>query len=60
MRQSERVVHLGLDLEHPDPELIRNFIRWVGFVGPVSVTVGERPSLAARLVTPQGSKTLRS
>ena len=50
----------GLDLEHPDPELIQSFIRWVGFVGPVSVTAGERPSLVARLSTPQGAKTLRS
>jgi Glyoxalase-like domain len=50
----------GLDLEHPNPELIRSFLRWVGFEGPVSVAEGERPSLVARLVTPQGSKTLRS
>ena len=50
----------GLDLEHPNPELIRNFLMWVGFEGPVSVAEGERPSLAARLTTPQGPKTLRS
>ena len=50
----------GLDLEHPDPELIRSFLRWVGFVGPVSVALGDRPSLTARLATPQGSKTLHS
>lgn len=49
-----------LELEHPNPELIRSFLRWVGFEGPVSVAEGGRPSLAARLTTPQGSKTLRS
>ncbi|HEU4940462.1 MAG TPA: VOC family protein [Candidatus Eisenbacteria bacterium] len=49
-----------LELEHPNPELIRSFLRWVGFEGPVSVVEGGQASLAARLTTPQGSKTLRS
>jgi hypothetical protein len=62
---SGRLPNLGiqlerLDLEHPNPELIRSFLRWVGFEGPVSVVEGERPSLAAHLVTPQGPRTLRS
>jgi hypothetical protein len=62
---SGRLPNLGvrlerLELEHPDPELIRSFLRWVGFEGPVSVAAGEQPSLTARLITPQGLKTLRS
>lgn len=45
-------------LRHPDPDRVRGLLAAVGFIGPIDVAAGDRPSVAAEILTPAGTRRL--
>lgn len=52
---------VGLEVRHPEPVILANLLKQIGFDGPVvtaAPSIGQRPGLLARIQTPHGIRVL--